>query len=79
MRLGHLPQAWDKPRGVPIPDTQVSFGGEEGDGGGDEVVASLSSDFQGSGSPSKVDARVSQVLQSIAKLIPSNLASYSKT
>ena len=39
---GHLPQAWHKPRGVPIPDTQVSFGDEEGDGGGDEVVASLS-------------------------------------
>ena len=34
---GHLPQAWQKPRGVPIPDTQFSFGGEEG-GGGDEVV-----------------------------------------
>ena len=39
---GHLTQAWQKPRGVPIPVTQVSFGGKEGDGGGDEVVASLS-------------------------------------
>ena len=28
---------WHKPRGVPIPDTQVSFDDEEG-GGGDEVV-----------------------------------------
>ena len=34
---GHLPQAWRKPRGVPIVDTQFSFGDEEG-GGGDEVV-----------------------------------------
>jgi hypothetical protein len=33
---GHLPQAWRKPRGVPILDTQFSFGDEEG-GGGDEV------------------------------------------
>ena len=33
---GHLVQAWWKPRGVPIPDTQFSFGDEEG-GGGDEV------------------------------------------
>ena len=41
MILGHLPQAWQKPRGVPIPDTQFSFGDEEG-GGGDAVVASLS-------------------------------------
>ena len=41
MILGHLPQAWRKPRGVPIPDTQFSFGGEEG-GGGDEVMATLS-------------------------------------
>ena len=38
---GHLPQAWHKTRGVPIPDTQFSFGDEEG-GGGDEVVAILS-------------------------------------
>ena len=36
--LGHLPQAWRKPRGVPIPDIQFSFGGEQG-GGGDEVEA----------------------------------------
>ena len=35
---GHLPQTWQKPRGVPIPDTQFSFGGEEG-GSGDEVEA----------------------------------------
>jgi len=40
---------------VPIPDTQSSFGGEDDEGGG-EVVASLSSDFQGSSSPSKEDA-----------------------
>ena len=38
---GHLPQAWRKPRGVPIPVTQFSFGDEEG-GGGDEAVAILS-------------------------------------
>ena len=38
----HLPQAWRKPRGVAIPDTQISFGDEER-GGGDEVVAILSS------------------------------------
>ena len=38
---GAPPQAWRKPRGVPIPDTQFSFGDEEG-GGGDEVVAILS-------------------------------------
>ena len=38
---GHLSQTWRKPRGVPIPDTQFSFGGEEG-GGGDEVMATLS-------------------------------------
>ena len=36
---GHLPQAWRKPRGVPIPDTPFSFGGEEDDGD-DEVVFS---------------------------------------
>ena len=48
---GHLPQAWRKPRGVPIPDTQFSFGGEEG-GGGDEVEGFLSSGFHGRGSPS---------------------------
>ena len=47
---GHLPQAWHKPRGVPIPDTQVSFGDEEG-GGGDDVVAILSSGYHGKGSP----------------------------
>ena len=47
---GHLPQAWRKPRGVPIPDTQFFFGGEEDDGG-DEVEI-LSSDFHGSGPPS---------------------------
>ena len=50
---GHLPQAWHKLRGVPIPITKVSFGGEEGDGGGgDEVVAILSLGFHGRGSPS---------------------------
>ena len=38
---GHLPQAWRKPREVPIPDTQFYFGDEEG-GGVDEVVAILS-------------------------------------
>ena len=48
---GYLPQAWHKPRGVPIPDTQVSFVDEEG-GGCDEVVAVLSSGFHGRGSPS---------------------------
>ena len=48
---GRLPQAWRKPRGGPIPDTQFSFGEEEG-GGGDEVVAILSSGFHGKGSPS---------------------------
>jgi hypothetical protein len=36
---------------VPIPDTQVSFGDEEG-GGGDEVVAILSLGFHGKGTPS---------------------------
>ena len=46
---GHLPQAWRKPRGVPIPDTQFSFGGEEDDGDEGEI---LSSDFHGSGPPS---------------------------
>ena len=40
----NLPQAWRKPRGVPIPNTQFSFGGDEEDGGdevdcGDEVEA----------------------------------------
>ena len=48
---GHLPQAWRKPMGVPIPDTQFSFGDEEG-GGGDEVDGYLSSGFHGRGSPS---------------------------
>ena len=38
---GHHPQAWWKPRGVPIPDTQFSFGGEEGDGGDEEEILSL--------------------------------------
>ena len=38
---GTSPQAWRKPRGVPILDTQFCFGDEEG-GGGDEVVAILS-------------------------------------
>ena len=38
---GHLPQAWRKPRGVPIPNTQFSFGGDE-EYGGDEVEAILS-------------------------------------
>ena len=46
---GHLPKAWRKPRGVPIPDTQYSFGGEEYGGDEEEV---LSSDFQGSAPPS---------------------------
>ena len=35
---GHLLQAWQKPRGVPISNTQVSFGGEEGEDGGDDVI-----------------------------------------
>ena len=35
---GHLPQAWRKPRGVPISDIQFYLGGEEEDGG-DEVEA----------------------------------------
>ena len=48
---GHLHQAWRKLRGVPIPDTQFSFGGEE-EGGGDEVEGFLSSGFHGRGSPS---------------------------
>ena len=38
---GHLPQPWQKPRGVPIPDTQFSFGGEEEGGGGGEKVEGL--------------------------------------
>ena len=38
---GHLPQAWHKPRGVPIPWNQVSFVGEDDDGGGNELLASL--------------------------------------
>ena len=49
---GHLTQSWQKPRGVAIPVTQVSIGGEDDDGGGVEVVESLSSGFHGSGSPS---------------------------
>ena len=48
---GHVPQAWQKPRGVPIPNTQFSFGGDEEDNG-DEVEGFLSSDFHGKGSPS---------------------------
>ena len=48
---GHVHKAWHKPRGVPIPETQVSFGDEEVSGG-DEVVAILSSCFHGRGSPS---------------------------
>ena len=48
---GHLPQAWRKPRGVPIPNTQFSFGGDEEDGG-DEVDGLLSSGFHDRGSPS---------------------------
>ena len=47
---GHLPQAWRKPGRVPIPDTQFSFGGKEGDVGEEEEI--LSSDFHGSGPPS---------------------------
>ena len=60
----HLPQAWRKPRGVTIPDTQFSFGDEE-DAGGDEEVGGgdeeygggdeeeiLSSGFHGRGPPS---------------------------
>ena len=35
-----LPKAWRKPRGVPIPDIQFSFGDEEG-GGGDEAIVSF--------------------------------------
>ena len=46
---GALPQAWQLPRGVPIPDTQFSFGGSD-DGVVDDV--GLSSIFQGIGSPS---------------------------
>ena len=46
---GAPPQAWRKPRGVPIPDTQFSFGGEEDDGDEEEI---LSLDFHGSGPPS---------------------------
>ena len=38
---GHLPQAWWKPRGVPIPNTQFYFGGDEEDGG-DELEGYLS-------------------------------------
>ena len=48
---GHPPQAWRKPRGVPIPDTQFSFGGEEDDGNEGEV---LSSNFRGNGGGEKV-------------------------
>ena len=39
----------------PYACTQVSFGGEDDEGGGDEAE-SLSFDFQGRGSPSKEDA-----------------------
>ena len=38
---GHLPQAWGKPRGVPIPDTQFSFGDEEAGGGGEVVFSNI--------------------------------------
>ena len=62
----------------PYPCTQVSFDCEDDEGGGDEVVG-LSSGFQAKGSPSKDDARVSRVLQLVAKLVPLNLASYSKS
>ena len=48
---GHLPEAWRKPRGVPIPNTQFSFGVDEEDGS-DEVEGFLSSGFHGRGSPS---------------------------
>ena len=48
---GHLPQAWRKPRGVPIPNTQCSFGGDEEDGG-DEVDGFLPSGFRDRGAPS---------------------------
>ena len=41
MIAGHLPQAWRKPRGVPIPDNQFSFGGEERDGDDEEEILSL--------------------------------------
>ena len=40
-----------KAKGVPIPNTQFSFGGDE-EYGGDEVEGFLSSDFYGRGSPS---------------------------
>ena len=49
---GHLPQAWRKPGRVPIPDTQFSFGGKEGDVGEEEEI--LSSDFHGNGGGDKV-------------------------
>ena len=41
----------ERQRGVPIPDTQFSFGGEEDDGSGDKEEI-LSSDFHGSCPPS---------------------------
>jgi hypothetical protein len=74
---GHLPQAWHKPRGVPIPYDQVSLFGDEGVGGGVEA-AILSSNFHGRGSPSLEDEKVPGVLQLAAKLMPLNLASYSR-
>ena len=72
---GQLPQAWQLPRGVPIPDTQFSFLG----GGDDGVVdvLGLSSIFQGIGSPSYKDDQVTEILKSAAKLILLNLYSYS--
>ena len=74
---GQLPQAWPSPRGVPIPYDQVSLFGDEGVGGG-VVAVILSSNFHGSGSPSLEEEKVSEILQLVAKLIPLNLASYSR-
>ena len=50
IRYGALPQAWQSPSGVPIPDTQFFF--VDGDGGGFVDGVGLSSFFQGIGSPS---------------------------
>ena len=36
---GHLPQSWRKPRGVPLPNTRFSFGGEEDDGGDKAILS----------------------------------------
>ena len=38
---GHLPQAWRKPRGVPIPDINSPFGGQGDDGGDEGEILSL--------------------------------------